>query len=109
MAELFYSVTAKLPSSHMAEQYIHWLTDGHIDAVCKAGARSGYCVRLDADPADPADPAGPRSVMTVYIFPTRAAFDHYVAVYAPALRAEGLAKFGPDKGVTMERRLGEIV
>ena len=32
-----------------------------------------------------------------------------VAVAAPGLRAEGLARFGPERGVRFERRVGEIV
>ena len=47
-------------------------------------------------------------VMARYVFPSREAFDRYVREVAPALRAEGLAKFGPQTGVLMERSVSEV-
>jgi hypothetical protein len=108
MTRILYSVIATLPTADIAAEYVAWLEDGHVDQVIKHGAHSAMIVRLDATPS----PEGPRKawrVMTQYVFSTRELFDRYVRDFAPALRQEGLAKFGPDRGVTMERLVGEIV
>jgi hypothetical protein len=47
--------------------------------------------------------------MTQYIFTTRELFDRYVSTFAPALRADGLKRFPPERGITFERLVGEIV
>jgi hypothetical protein len=107
MAKVWYAVIATLPSSEIADEYVHWLEDGHVDAVIRAGAHSAMIIRLDREPAaNLPDPA--RQVMTQYVFATRELFDRYVEHDAPTLRAEGLKLFGPERGVRMERRLGEI-
>lgn len=104
MTSVYYAVTATLPDEATARAYVAWLEDGHVDAVIKGGAHSGMIVRLE-----PESPGARPQVMTQYIFPTRAVFDRYVAVFAPKLREEGVAKFGPDRGVSMSRRIGEVV
>lgn len=111
MAKVWYSVLATLPSPAVAEEYVHWLEDGHIDAVCAAGAHSAMIVRLESGTADSLSAVAPaaRQVMTQYVFSTRELFDRYVQHHAPALRAEGLKKFGPERGITMQRLVGEIV
>jgi hypothetical protein len=104
MTSVYYAVTATLPDEATADEYVAWLEDGHVDAVIKGGAHSGMIVRLAPDP-----PGSRPQVMTQYIFPTRPVFDRYVAVHAPKLREEGASKFGPDRGVSMSRRVGEVV
>ena len=47
-------------------------------------------------------------VETQYTFPSRKAFDDYVRLHAPALRADGLKHFPPDSGITYERQVAEI-
>lgn len=96
------------PDSQVAAEYVSWLENGHVDLVVNAGAHSAMIVRIDT-PAGIDSAAGPIRVMTQYVFPTRAVFDRYVAEFAPALRAEGLARFGPERGIRMERLTGEIV
>src|SRR5262245_7282919 len=102
-ARLSYTVIATLPAEGMAREYVAWLLEGHVAQVIAGGAEAGNVVELDS-----AKPGGPARVMTQYVFPSRAVFDRYVATLAPRLRAEGLARFGPERGVAYERLVGEI-
>lgn len=104
MTRVCYMVIATLPSAAVAEEYVAWLEDGHVDSVVDGGAHSAMIVRLE-----PNGPSEAPKVMTQYVFSTREMFDRYVREFAPALRAEGLKRFGPDRGVKMERLLGTIV
>ena len=104
MSAIAYSVTATLPDARTADEYVSWLEDGHLDAVIKGGAHSAMIVRLD-----PVSPADRPQVETRYIFSTRALFDQYVRDHAPALRAEGLRRFPPERGIVMTRRTGIVV
>jgi hypothetical protein len=47
--------------------------------------------------------------MSRYEFASREAFDRYVSEAAPRLRAEGLAKFGQDRGVSYLRYVGQVI
>lgn len=102
MSAIAYTVIATLPDEETARAYIAWLEDGHVDAVVEGGARSGMIVRVE-------EPASPIQVESRYVFATREAFGRYVEHTAPALREDGLARFGPDRGVQFERRIGTIV
>lgn len=97
-----YTVTATLPSEEVASEYLAWLEGGHVEEVIRHGARSATIVRL-------VDPAEPIRVETRYVFPTRALYEDYITRHAPTLRADGLRRFGPDRGVSMQRRVGWIV
>lgn len=108
MARICYAVVATLPDNQIADEYVRWLEDGHVDQVLNAGAHSAMIVRLDRAADDGLGPAE-RQIMTQYIFSTREVFDRYVSVHAPALRADGVKRFGGVQGVRFERRLGEIV
>lgn len=99
-----YQVTATLPDEPTAASYIQWLQGGHVQAVIDGGADRGVVVRLDQDSLGDA----PR-VQTVYEFPTRAAYDRYVETAAPALREDGIKRFGNVAGVSFSRSLGEIL
>ncbi len=103
MKPICYMVTATFPSPGLADEFVAWLEDGHIQQVIDGGAESGTIVRLDPDDS------GKARVMAQYTFASREKFDTYVATHAPALRADGLKRFGPERGVTFERRLGTIV
>lgn len=107
MANVWYAVTATLPSPAIADEYVRWLEDGHLDQVLEGGAHSAMIVRLERTAGDEL-PAEARQVLTQYIFSTRELFDRYVQHHAPALRADGLKRFGPDRGVKFERRIGAI-
>ncbi|MCW5775324.1 MAG: DUF4286 family protein [Phycisphaeraceae bacterium] len=102
MSAIVYTVTATLPDRPTAERYLEWLKDGHVDAVVAAGAHSAMIVRVT-------DPPEPIRVETRYIFPTRRAFEEYLADHAPALRADGAERFGPETGVRFTRSVGEAV
>ncbi|HEX8876754.1 MAG TPA: DUF4286 family protein [Phycisphaerales bacterium] len=98
--EIAYSVTATLPDSATALEYVGWLCGGHIQAVIAGGASTASVSRLS-------DPRTTIEVEARYLFPNREAFDKYVAEVAPALRAEGLARFG--NRVRFSRRVAEVV
>ena len=100
--QLAYSVIATLPNEATLDEYVAWLRDGHIEAVVRGGASAGWVIRHDPLPGMPL------RVEARYLFPSRAAFERYVAESAPALRAEGLARFPASRGVTFERVVGMV-
>lgn len=104
MARILYAVTATLPDKRVRDEYVAWLEDGHVDLVIKGGAHSALIVKLE-----PQEGAGPFRVETQYVFATRELFDRYVERHAPALREDGMKRFPPGRGVSMDRRIGEIV
>ncbi len=108
MTRIAYTVTATLPDSQTASEYIRWLQEGHTDAVIAGGAESAAIILLDPEPADGAAP-GPVQVEVRYVFPSRDALDRYIQQYAPALRADGLKRFGSRPGVSFSRRTGAFV
>lgn len=97
--EILYAVIATLPDEPTRVRYIDWLLQGHIQQVCAGGATSASVIRLDGQSL---------RVMARYTFPTRDDLERYIATYAPRLRAEGLALFGPETGVTFERLTGQV-
>jgi len=99
-----YQVTATLPDETTAASYIRWLQGGHVQAVIEGGADRGMVVRLDQE--QPGD--APR-VRAEYEFPSRQAYDRYVETAAPALREDGIRRFGSVPGVSFSRSLGEIL
>lgn len=103
MKRICYMVTATLPDEATLTDYLAFLEDGHVDEVVAHGAHTAMIVRLEPTPG------AEHRVLTQYIFPTRELFDRYIQHFAPALRAEGLRRFPPDRGVRFERLIGEIV
>ncbi|MDX2118971.1 MAG: DUF4286 family protein [Planctomycetota bacterium] len=106
---ILYAVTAALPDPRLRDDYIAWLTGGHVQEVIAAGASEARVVVLDPDP-NPAAEAGENAtfrVESVYIFPTRQALETYFRDHAPRLRAEGVARFA-SRGVTFQRRIGRV-
>lgn len=101
MARVYYSVVATLPNKSLLRTYIEWLECGHVQAVLDGGASRASVVELDGEGEE-------SHVRTVYEFETRADFDHYVRDHAPALRADGAARFGSLTGVKFEREIGRI-
>lgn len=100
--QVAYTVTATLPDEPTADEFIGWLRDGHVADVVRAGALSGHVVRID-------DPPAPIRVEARYVFSDRDALDRYISDHAPRLRADGLARFPPERGITFERRVGRII
>ncbi|MDX2132507.1 MAG: DUF4286 family protein [Planctomycetota bacterium] len=101
MHQVVYTVAAFLPDDAVRQEYVRWLQDGHTAAVVRGGALAAEVVLV-------LEPAAPPQVITRYVFPDRAAYDRYVAEVAPALRAEGVQRFG-TRGVRFERTLGTIL
>jgi hypothetical protein len=103
MSQVMYMVVASLPDDRTADEYVVWLRAGHVAQVVRAGAASGVVVRLEPDAL------GKARVMTQYVFPSRAEFDRYCSDDAPKLRADGLRRFPPERGISFERSIGAIV
>ena len=103
MAKVCYCVIATLPDEAIVAEYIAWLRDGHVDQVIAGGAHSAMIVRLETDATE----SRPR-IMTQYVFSTRQLFDQYVERHAPALRADGLVRFPPERGIAFVRLAGDI-
>lgn len=97
-----YTVSAEIDTEAVAGEWIAWLEGGHLEDVRRGGASRAELVRLDS-----ADGAARFEVH--YEFPSRDAFARYEATAAPALRAEGLAKFPPSRGVRLTRRTGVLL
>ncbi len=96
---LAYTVRIELPSHAVAGELLRWLEERHIADVVASGALEGDAVLLDGEPP---------GVEARYLFASRDAFARYEAEAAPRLRAEGLALFGPERGVRMSRTVGEL-
>jgi hypothetical protein len=101
-ARLEYVVTATLPDGATLERYVSWLCAGHVQAVLAGGAERAEVVHLEGV-------GEPLRVQTRYVFPSRGAYDRYIAEHAPGLRADGQRLFGPGTGVSFERSVGKVV
>jgi hypothetical protein len=111
---LSYTVQATVPAAFVSK-YMHWLIHDHIAKLVDAGALAAEVRLLDAPPAPnsttpPTPPAPPatRLVEAHYTFASREALEGYITNHAPRLRAEGLAAFPPDLGITFTRTVAEI-
>lgn len=96
-----YIVRASLPDAATADDYVAWLRDEHLAAVIRAGAQSARVVRMDAD--------GGVVVEVTYEFASESALKEYLTRHAPGLRAEGLKRFGSERRITFDRRVGVVV
>ncbi|MBN8598115.1 MAG: DUF4286 family protein [Planctomycetes bacterium] len=101
MSAIVYTVCVSLPDEPIAREYIGWLTGGHMQAVLDGGAESAQIIRAQS-------PSEPLQLEVRYLFPNQQVFDRYVAEVAPALRAEGVRRFPPERGVRLERRVGVV-
>ncbi len=102
MPAIAYTVAAILPDEPTAGEYVEWLKDGHIDQVVEAGAHAAMVVRVT-------DPASPIRVESRYVFSNRDLFEAYVRQHAPGLRAAGLRRFPPERGIRFERSVAEVL
>jgi hypothetical protein len=97
-------VRSRFANREVRAEFIAWLAGGHLADVVKAGA-------LDAELVDFEDfvEFGPETADAIgevesrYHFASREAFEAYAAGPAVALRAEGMAKFPPERGIVMTR------
>jgi hypothetical protein len=103
MPAILYTVRTTCPSVQVRGRYLSWLSPNHVAQVLAGGASSVRIVLPDRT-----DDHAPAIVETQYAFPSRKAFDTYVRVHAPALRADGLKHFPPESGLTHERQVAEI-
>ena len=97
--KFFYCVTATLPNLDAVKAYKGWLIP-HISKVINAGALSGKIVELNG---------GPLRVESHYIFESRKDFENYEMNEAPKLRQEGIIFSEKYKGISYERKSGEII
>lgn len=101
MMAMAYSVSATCPDEATRDEYVAWLRGGHVDAVIAGGADSATIVVFEGE-------ARPRAEVR-YVFSSRERYERYLREHAPGLRAEGLAKFPPERGVVFARTLGHLV
>lgn len=104
---ILYAVTASLPDEPLRDEYVAWLTGGHVQDVIAAGAIEARVVVLDPEPPSSPGENATFRVESVYIFPTRQALETYFRDHAPRLRAQGVARFA-SRGVTFQRRIGRV-
>lgn len=101
-----YTVSAIFEDARVAEEWIAWLRHEHLAEVCAAGALDAEVIRMDPPDSTPQETRVRCEVR--YHFSSREAFDAYVRDHAPRLRAEGLQRFPPERGVTYGRSLGPV-
>lgn len=99
MPEIAYTVACEFTDPDVARRWLGWLRDGHLRDVCDSGAQAARAVWLDGEPV---------TIEVRYRFASRAAFELYERDHAPRLRAEGLALFPLDLGLTYRRSVGEV-
>ena len=103
MPKILYTVRATLPTLQLQSRYLAWLVPDHIAALKAGGAESVRVILPDR-----ATENSPAVVEAHYIFASRKAFDTYVQVHAPALRADNVKHFPPETGIITERQIAEI-
>ncbi len=105
MSTIAYTVIAETESEASMRAYVAWLIQGHIRDVIQAGALSGTVVRHDHTEG------ATFTAEARYVFGSREAFQRYEAGPAVALRAEGIALFGPQSEHPMRfrRTLGGVL
>src|SRR5215813_9149671 len=99
MQELVYTVAVTFADAALAESWLRWLRDGHVADVLAGGATAAEIVRMDGADC---------TYEVRYRFPSREAFAAYERDHAPRLRAEGLQRFPPERGVTYRRTAGVV-
>lgn len=96
MPEIIYT----LPDANLADEWLAWLRGGHIADLLAGGATVAEIIAIDQPPL---------TYEVRYRFPNRQTFERYEKETAPRLRAEGLKRFPPEKGITYRRTVGEVV
>ncbi len=99
---LVYTVYTIFTDTSLADAWLRWLRGGHIAEVLAGGALDAEIVELDT-------PGPDRSFAVRYHFASRESFAEYERDHAPRLRAEGMALFPVEKGVTYRRTVGVLV
>ena len=94
-----YQVNAILKDQKALDQYLEWLVDGHVQAVCE-WAISAEIVTLEQD-----ENQAPK-VMSIYWFNSPAEYTRYEHEGAPKLREEGIALAQELGGIEFSRSFG---
>ncbi len=92
-----YTVRCSFTESKVAQAWIDWLKDEHIQDVIDCGATSAEVFQMDDS----------LTYEIRYQFDSSTAFAKYEADHAPRLRKEGLAKFPLELGLEYSRSTGE--
>lgn len=100
-AQVLYAVRSTFANDAVRAEFLAWLEGGHLADVVRAGAIDAEVVELP--PAPDAAAGAPGDVETRYHFASAAAFAAYEQGPAVPLRAEGRAKFPPERGIVMTR------
>lgn len=103
-ARFLYSVRSRFSNREVRAEFVAWLAGGHLADVVKAGALDAELVEFE-----PETEAGIGDVESRYHFASRESFEAYAAGPAVALRAEGMAKFPPERGIVMTRGFARSV
>ena len=99
---IVYEVRAVMPES-LVDEYRAWLEDHIREILAIPGFRYAELHREDAD-----QPAAAGALLVIrYHLEDRGALEAYLRDHAPALRADGVARFG-DR-VRLSRRVTELV
>lgn len=101
MGMIAYTVRCEIDDTEVAGQWVEWMRGEHLADVCAAGATEAMLVRLDVE--------GPLTFEARYLFDSPEAFEAYERDRAPALRAEGLARFPPERGLRYARSVAEVL
>jgi hypothetical protein len=98
-----YMVTAIIANQEYANEYVAWLKGGHVqDVVNRGGALTGEVIALDSTD-------GRIHVQSLYMFPSRSAFESYQTGAAVELKAEGKRLFvDTNKVAEWQRATGEV-
>jgi hypothetical protein len=102
MPIIVYTVYTTFADAALADAWLNWLRGGHIGEVLAGGALDAEIVELDSN-------GGNRSFAVRYHFASQESFANYERDHAPRLRAEGLALFPPERGVTYRRTVGVLL
>jgi len=100
MNPIAYMVAVTFDNPSVVAEWLAWLRDGHIADVLRGGATTAQIVELDG---------AEKTFEVRYTFPSRQAFETYERDHAPRLRAEGLQKFPPERGLRYRRSVGMIL
>lgn len=95
---LAYTVHVEFTDAAVCEEYVQWLTHGHLQQVIDGGAERATLIRIDASHLE-----------VRYRFASPEAFAAYEQGAAIALRADSAARFPASRGVTARRSVGTVI
>ncbi len=84
----------------LADRWLEWLLQKHLQDVLDAGAQSAELFHIDDEVPH---------YLIDYRFNSRDEFERYLAESAPRLRAEGLERFPLELGLQYQRSTGSAL